>query len=107
MYDYLYKIYPRLFGDDYKILYMDTDSIYAKLNMCHEKYLEILENNKDLFGSDISQMEPEFLDNPIQEGIFLSSKSYSYFCKSDIPGNENKLKNNILHTKGILDSFSK
>ena len=32
MFNYLYKIYPRLFGD-YKVLYMDTDSIYAKLNM--------------------------------------------------------------------------
>ena len=30
MYNYLYKIYPKLFGDDYKVLYMDTDSIYAK-----------------------------------------------------------------------------
>ena len=37
MYNYLYKTYPRLFGD-YKVLYMDTDSIYAKLNMNHEKY---------------------------------------------------------------------
>ena len=25
MYNYLYKIYPKLFGDDYKVLYMDTD----------------------------------------------------------------------------------
>ena len=48
MYNYLYKIYPKLFKD-YKILYMDTDSIYAKLNMSHEKYIEILENNEDLF----------------------------------------------------------
>ena len=48
MYNYLYKIYPKLFKD-YKVLYMDTDSIYAKLNMTHEKYIEILENNKDLF----------------------------------------------------------
>ena len=29
MYNYLYKIYPKLFKDDYKVLYMDTDSIYA------------------------------------------------------------------------------
>ena len=43
MYNYLYKIYPKLFGDDYKVLYMDTDSIYAKLNMTYDKYLEILE----------------------------------------------------------------
>ena len=38
MYEYLYKIYPKIFGDDYKVLYMDTDSIYVKLNMSHEKY---------------------------------------------------------------------
>ena len=41
MYEYLYKIYPKLFGDDYKVLYMDTDSIYAKLNMNHEEYIKI------------------------------------------------------------------
>ena len=29
MFNHLYKIYPQLFGD-YKVLYMDTDSIYAK-----------------------------------------------------------------------------
>ena len=109
MYKYLYNIYPKLFGDDYKVLYMDTDSIYAKLNMTHEKYLEILENNKDLFGSDIGQIEPdpEVLHNPIKEGVFLSSKSYSYICKSDIVNNKHKMKNNISHTKGISDSYSK
>ena len=109
MYNYLYKIYPKLFGNDYKVLYMDTDSIYSKLNMTHEKYLEILENNKNFFGSDIGQIkpEPELLNNPIEEGIFLSSKSYSYICKNDIENNKHKMKNNILHTKGISDSFSK
>ena len=108
MYNYLYKIYPKLFKD-YKVLYMDTDSIYAKLNITHEKYLEILENNKNFFGSDIGQIkpEPELLNNPIEEGIFLSSKSYSYICKNDIENNKHKMKNNILHTKGISDSFSK
>ena len=65
MYNYLYKIYPNLFGDDYKVLYMDTDSIYAKLNMTHEEYIKILEKNKDLFGKDIGQIELEYLDNPI------------------------------------------
>ena len=64
---------------------MDTDSIYSKLNMTHEKYIEILENDKDLFGKHIGQMEPEYLNNPIQEAVFLSSKSYSYICKNDIP----------------------
>ena len=107
MYNYLYKIYPKLFGDDYKVLYMDTDSIYFKLNMTHEKYLEIIKNNKDLFGEKIGQLDSEHFHNKIKEGIFLSSKCYSYICEKDIPGNENKLKNNIIHTKGISDSYSK
>ena len=46
MYNYLYKIYPKLFGDDYKVLYMDADSIYAKLNMTHKDYVKILEKIK-------------------------------------------------------------
>ena len=61
MYNYLYKVYPKLFGDDYKVLYMDTDSICSKLNMTHEKYLEIIKNNKDLFGEDIGQLDSEHL----------------------------------------------
>ena len=107
MYNYLYKIYPELFGKDYQVLYMDTDSIYAKINVIHEKYIEILENNKDLFGKNIRQMEAEHLNNPIQEGVFLSSKCYSYICKKAIENNKHKMKNNILYTKGLLDSFSK
>ena len=105
MYNYLYKIYPKLFKD-YKVLYMDTDSIYAKLNMSHEEYVNILEKNKELFRKDMGQIEPESLENPIQEGVFLSSKSYSYICKNDIPNNKYRMKNNILHTKGILNSYS-
>ena len=105
MFNYLYKIYPKLFGD-YKVLYQDTDSIYAKLNISHDEYLKILEKNKDLFGnSEIGQMEPEKLDNPIKEFIALSSKCYSYICKKEIKNNKNKLKNNIVHTKGISDSY--
>ena len=107
MYNYLYKIYPKLFGDNYKVLYMDTDSIYSKLNMSHEKYLEIIKNNEDLFGEKIGQLDSEHFHNKIKEGIFLSSKCYSYICEKDIPGNENKLKNNIIHTNGISDSYSK
>ena len=107
MYNYLYKIYPKLFGDDYKILYMDTDSIFSRLNIPHEKYLEIFKNNKDVFGENIGQLNSEHLDNKIKESIFLSSKCYSYICKSHILGNENKMKNNIIHTKGISDSYSK
>ena len=106
MYDYSYKIYPKLFGNDYKVLYMDTDSIFSKLNMTHERYIEILEKNKDVFGKEIGNIESECLNNPIQEGVFLSSKSYSYICKNDIPDNKHKMKNSILHTKGILNSYS-
>ena len=46
MYNYLHKIYPKLFGNDYKVLYMDTDSIYTKFNMTHEEYKEILQKIK-------------------------------------------------------------
>ena len=53
MYNYLYKIYPKIFGDDYKVLYMDTDSIHAKLNMNYEKYLEILKKHENLFGKNL------------------------------------------------------
>ena len=104
LFDYLYTIYPKLFGD-YKVLYMDTDSIYSKLNISHNEYLEILEKNKDLFGKNIGLMEPECIDNPIKEFISLSSKFYSYICKNDIENNKNKSKNNIVHTKGISTSY--
>ena len=104
MFNYLYKIYPRLFGD-YKVLYMDTHSIYAKLNISYEEYLKIFEQNKDLFGKNIGMMEPECIDNPIKEFISLSSKCYSYICKNDIENNKNKFKNNIVHSKGIANSY--
>ena len=50
-------------------------------------------------------MEPECIDNPIKEFINLSSKCYSYICKNDIENNKNKLKNNIVHSKGIANSY--
>ena len=90
MFNYLYKIYPNIFGD-YKVLYMDTDSIYAKLNISYEEYLKILEENKDLFGKFVGMMEVEHLINAIIEFIALSSKCYSYICKNDIEDNKNKL----------------
>ena len=101
MFNYLYKIYP----GDYKVLYMDTDSMYAKLNISHDEYLKILEENKDLFGNYIGQNEADSVDNPIKEFIALSSKCYSYICKNDIEKNKNKLKNNIVHSKGIANSY--
>ena len=70
MYNYLYKLYPKLLGNNYKVLYMDTDSIYATLNMSYEEYIEILQKDKDLFGKDIGQIGPECLNNPVQEGVF-------------------------------------
>ena len=84
---------------------MDTDSIYSKLNISHNEYLKILEENKDLFGKFIGMMEPEYTNNPIKEFISLSSKCYSYLCKNDIENNKNKLKNNIIHSKGIANSY--
>ena len=104
MFNYLYKIYPRLFGD-YNVLYMDTDSIYSKLNISYEEYLKILEDDRDLFGRNIGQNEPECIDNPIKEFISLSSKCYFYICKNDIEDNKNKLKNNIVHSKRIANSY--
>ena len=49
--------------------------------MTHEKYIEILENNKHLFGKHIGQMEPEYLNNPIQEGDFCLQKAIHIFVK--------------------------
>ena len=75
------------------------------MNISYNEYLKILEENKDSFGKNIGLMEPECIDNPIKESINLSSKCYSYLCKDDIKNNENKLKNNIVHTKGIANSY--
>ena len=84
---------------------MDTDSIYAKLSISYNEYLNILEENKDLFGKNIEMMEVECIDNPIKEFISLSSKCYFYICKNDIENNKNKLKNNTVHSKGIANSY--
>ena len=48
----------------------------------------------------------DFVDSSIMGGLCIASQN-SYICKSHIPGNENKMKNNIVHTKGISDSYSK
>ena len=50
-------------------------------------------------------MESEYIDNPIKEFIGLSSKCYSYICENDIENDKNKLRNNIIHTKGIANSY--
>ena len=38
--------------------------------------------------------------------FFYLLKVIVIFCKNDIPDNKNKTKNNIIHTKGILNSYS-
>ena len=58
-----------------------------------------------MFGKDIGQNKPEQIDNPIKEFTALSSKNYSYICKNDIKDNKNKLKNNIVHSKRIANSY--
>ena len=50
-------------------------------------------------------IEVEHLINLIKEFIALSSKCYSYLCKNDIENNKDKLKNNIIHSKGISNSY--
>ena len=49
----------------YYIWILDTVCIYDKLNMTHEKYIEILEKYKDLFEKNIGLMEPEMINNPV------------------------------------------
>ena len=66
---------------------------------------KIIEENKEYFDKNIGLMEPECLDNPIQEFIGLSSKCYSYICKDDIKDNQNKSNNEIVHTKGIGNCY--
>ena len=107
MFEYLYKIYPDVFGiDNIQIAYMDTYSIICKLKgINHEKYLEIINKYKEFFGSELSLIEMEHLINIIKEFIGLSSKYYSYLTKEDIKNNENKLKNNIIHSKGIANAY--
>ena len=48
----------------------------------------------------------KYTNNPIKVFISLSSKCYSYLCKNDIENNKNKLKNNIVHSKGIANSYN-
>ena len=76
-----------------------------KLPISNYKFVSTFNKNK--YGQskslscllNIGQMEPEFLNNPIQEAVFLSSKSYSYICKNDILDNKHKMKNKHLTYK--------
>ena len=78
LYNYMYNIIPDLFGKE-NITYSlrDTDSIVYKIKNCsYEKYLKILENNKNLFDKKLGLMENE-IDENIREIISLRSKCYS------------------------------
>ena len=104
MFNYSYEIYPPLFGD-YKVLYMDTDSIYAKLNISHKKYLK--------YWKKIMICSVNLLDRWNQNVLIILSKNLSVyrlnailiFVKNNIENNKNKLKNNIIHSKGISNSY--
>ena len=99
LYKYMYNIIPKLFGRDNIIYSMrDTDSIIYKIRNCpHDKYLEIIENNKNLFDKELGLMENEIKEN-INEVISLMSKCYS------IQTVNNK---NLKKVKGISKSYSK
>ena len=98
LYNYMYNIIPDLFGRE-NIIYSlrDTDSIIYKIKNCsHEKYLETLKNNKNLFNKELGLMENEIKEN-INEVISLMSKCYSIQTVNDI----NKIK-----SKGISKNYS-
>ena len=98
LYNYMYNIIPDLFGRE-NITYSlrDTDSIIYKIKNCsHEKYLETLKNNKNLFDKELGLMENEIKEN-INEVISLMSKCYSIQTVNDI----NKIK-----SKGISKNYS-
>ena len=99
LYNYMYNIIPDLFGRE-NIIYSlrDTDSIIYKIKNCsHEKYLETLKNNKNLFNKELGLMENEIKEN-INEVISLMSKCYSIQTVNDI----NKIK-----SKGISKNYCK
>ena len=98
LYNYMYNIIPDLFGKE-NIIYSlrDTDSIIYKIKNCsHEKYLQTLKNNKNLFNKELGLMENEIKEN-INEVISLMSKCYSIQTVNDI----NKIK-----SKGISKNYS-
>ena len=78
LYNYMYNIIPELFGrENITFSLRDTDSIIYKIKNCsHEKYLETLKNNKNLFDKELGLMENE-IDENIKEIISLRSKCYS------------------------------
>ena len=78
LYNYMYNIIPGLFGkENITFSLRDTDSIIYKIKNCsYEKYLKILENNKNLFDKRLGLMENE-IDENIKEIISLRSKCYS------------------------------
>ena len=99
LYNYCYNIIPKLFGRENIIFSLrDTDSIIYKIKNCsHEKYLDILKNNKKYFDKSLGLMENEIKEN-INEVISLMSKCYS------IQTVNNEIQNK---SKGISKNYCK
>ena len=99
LYNYCYNIIPNLFGRENIIFSLrDTDSIIYKIKNCsHEKYLDILKNNKKYFDKSLGLMENEISEN-INEVISLMSKCYS------IQTVDNEIQNK---SKGISKNYCK
>ena len=75
-------------------MYEMMKSLGYKINI--KKILEYKHNNF---------MKP-YIDFLFKKKLYYKSICYSYILKKDIPDNENKIKSNILHTKGISNSYS-
>ena len=91
LYNYCYNIIPKLFGRENIIFSLrDTDSIIYKIKNCsHEKYLEIIKNNKKYFNKELGLMENEIKEN-INEVISLMSKCYSIQTVDDLVKQKSK-----------------
>ena len=97
LYNYMYNIIPKLFGKESITFSMqDTDSIIYKIKNCtYKRYLEIFEENPDLFGKELGLMENELLKK-ILEIISLRSKCYSIKTVDNVSKSKAKgiMKNN-------------
>ena len=109
LYNYMYNIIPELFGKE-NITYSlrDTDSIIYKIKNCsYEKYLEIINNNKQLFNKELGLMENE-LDENIKEIISLRSKCYSILTINNNHSSKAKsISKNYCNKNHIHEYFKK
>ena len=108
-YDKTLEIYKSLncknIKGDYKVLYMDTNSIYAKLNISYDEYLKVLEKIKICWVIILVKTKQNVLIILLKNLLHYHLNVYSYICKNDIEKNKDKLKNDIVHSKGIANSY--